>query len=78
MSVEALIALLEMLVAEVPEADLLSELESLRAADAGDAQWFDQLSRVVLNLSRVPRRRPASRGGSDRARRYGDGPGRAP
>ena len=51
MSVEALIALLEMLVAEVPEADLLSELESLRAADAGDAEWFDQLSRVVLNLS---------------------------
>lgn len=61
MSVEALIALLEMLVAEVPEADLLSELDSLRAADAADAAAFDQLSHVVLNLyeSRAADRRRA-------------------
>ena len=61
MSVEALTALLEMLGAEVPEADLLSELEALRAADGADAPWFDQLSRLLLNLyeSRAADRRRA-------------------
>ena len=61
MSVEALTALLEMLEAEVPEADLLSELEALRAADEADAPWFDQLSRLLLNLyeSRAADRRRA-------------------
>src|SRR5579871_3383255 len=61
MSVETLIALLEMLEAEVPEADLLSELESLRAAGSADTAAVDQLSRVALNLyeSRAADRRRA-------------------
>lgn len=61
MSVEAFITLLEMLVTEAPEADLLSELEALRAQDQADTRAFDHLSRVLLNLyqSRAADRRRA-------------------
>jgi GAF domain-containing protein len=56
-----MIALLEMLVAEVPEADLLNGLGALRAQDETDTAGFDHFSRVLLSLheSRVADRRRA-------------------
>jgi GAF domain-containing protein len=46
---EPMMALLEMLLAEVPEADLLSALEALRSEDEAGS-WSDDLSRVILSL----------------------------
>jgi sugar diacid utilization regulator len=45
----SLIALFEALLAEVPEADLLTQLEALRAEDEGD-RWSGDFSRVILSL----------------------------
>ena len=45
-----MIALLETLVAEVPEADLLNGLEALRAQDETETAWFDNFSRLLLSF----------------------------
>jgi GAF domain-containing protein len=62
MPLPALIALLELLVAEVPEPDLQAELDALRAQGAVDGLGFERLSRILLTLhqSRAADRRRAA------------------